>query len=263
MWSRAAAASASPAPTACTPARRAGSRSTCSTARATWSARRPGPPTSGTASWHHVAGTFDGGRLRLYVDGHPVGDPSAAVLQIDYAATSSSAAFGRYVGSCDLPYVGDLRLRAAVGRLADARRARRRRAAGARSRRAVTIEPLPPLPAAAPPSTVDVTPPAGPPVRRARRAAARLRARALPSTRPAAPPHRRQRPRDAPGDTGSRRAGRGTSGGSREADRCGATPARTGGCACRSARAAPGHVQVHAAVTPSCSPGVIRARKRG
>ena len=73
--SRAAATAASRAPTACTPEPRAGWRSTCSTARATSSRRSPALLTCGTAQWHHVAGTFDGRVLRLFVDGRAVGEP--------------------------------------------------------------------------------------------------------------------------------------------------------------------------------------------
>jgi concanavalin A-like lectin/glucanase superfamily protein len=61
-------------------------------------------------AWHHVAGTFDGRALRLYVDGHPVGDPLEAPIRIDYATTTTDAAFGRYVGACDLSFRGELDL---------------------------------------------------------------------------------------------------------------------------------------------------------
>ena len=58
--------------------------------------------------WHHIAGTFDGGRLRLYVDGRPVGAPSDGPTRIDWSSTSPTAAIGRYVGSCDLSFAGDM-----------------------------------------------------------------------------------------------------------------------------------------------------------
>ena len=61
-------------------------------------------------SWHHVAGTFDGSTMRLYVDGRPVGTPTSAPLRIDYAGTSSGAYFGRFVGDCDLAFRGDVDL---------------------------------------------------------------------------------------------------------------------------------------------------------
>ena len=60
--------------------------------------------------WHHVAGTFDGDGLRLYVDGRPVGAPSNGPARIDYAGTTMTTVFGRYVGTCDLPFVGDVDL---------------------------------------------------------------------------------------------------------------------------------------------------------
>ena len=60
--------------------------------------------------WHHVAGVFDGRALRLYVDGHPVGDPEAAPLSIAYALTSSDTYFGIYQGTCALPLSGDVDL---------------------------------------------------------------------------------------------------------------------------------------------------------
>ena len=60
--------------------------------------------------WHHVAGTFDGNSLRLYVDGRPVGQPTSASLRIDYVGTSSGSYLGRFVGECDLAYRGDLDL---------------------------------------------------------------------------------------------------------------------------------------------------------
>jgi hypothetical protein len=59
-------------------------------------------------AWHHVAGVFDGGFLRLYIDGRPVGSPFAAPLTIAYALTSSDMYFGTYEGSCSLPLRGDV-----------------------------------------------------------------------------------------------------------------------------------------------------------
>jgi hypothetical protein len=61
-------------------------------------------------AWHHVVGTFDGSSLRVYVDGRRVGDPSEGPTHIDWSSTSPSAAIGRYVGSCDLSFAGDIDL---------------------------------------------------------------------------------------------------------------------------------------------------------
>jgi hypothetical protein len=60
--------------------------------------------------WHHVAGTFDGHALRLFVDGHPVGQPIAAPSTIAYALTSQDHYFGTYQGTCALPLTGDIDL---------------------------------------------------------------------------------------------------------------------------------------------------------
>jgi hypothetical protein len=69
-----------------------------------------GPADLWNGAWHHVAGVFDGQSLRLYVDGHPVGDPVVAPMTIAYALTSSDAYFGTYQGTCALPLRGDIDL---------------------------------------------------------------------------------------------------------------------------------------------------------
>jgi hypothetical protein len=69
---------------------------------------RPGDVWDG--GWHHIAGTFDGRALRMYIDGRPVGEPMDARLRIDYSTTSEHASIGQYVGDCDLAYRGDLDL---------------------------------------------------------------------------------------------------------------------------------------------------------
>lgn len=61
-------------------------------------------------AWHHVAGTFDGRALRLFVDGRAVGDPMDAPLRIDYAGTSARLSFGQYAGDCELSFRGDMDL---------------------------------------------------------------------------------------------------------------------------------------------------------
>jgi hypothetical protein len=61
-------------------------------------------------AWHHVAGTFDGRTLRLFVDGRPVGDPMEAPLRIAYVGVSTRASFGQYVGDCELTFRGDMDL---------------------------------------------------------------------------------------------------------------------------------------------------------
>lgn len=69
-----------------------------------------GPADIWNNAWHHVAGVFDGRSLRLFVDGHPVGDPIAAPESIAYALTSSDHYIGTYAGTCALPLHGDVDL---------------------------------------------------------------------------------------------------------------------------------------------------------
>jgi Concanavalin A-like lectin/glucanases superfamily len=59
-------------------------------------------------AWHHVAGTFDGSAVRIYLDGRLVGSPTPAGLSIDYGTTTLRTYFGRYAGDCDLGFAGDL-----------------------------------------------------------------------------------------------------------------------------------------------------------
>ena len=61
-------------------------------------------------AWHHVAGTFDGRALRLFVDGRAVGEPMDAPLRIDYAGTSARLSIGQYAGDCELSFRGDIDL---------------------------------------------------------------------------------------------------------------------------------------------------------
>jgi hypothetical protein len=112
-------------------------------------------------AWHHVAGTFDGSSLRVYVDGRRVGDPSDGPTHIDWSSTSPAAAIGRYVGSCDLAFAGDMDLvRVWQGALTASAVA-----ANATDELDLTtpIDPAgPPLTPAAPPTRVAATPPETP-----------------------------------------------------------------------------------------------------
>jgi Concanavalin A-like lectin/glucanases superfamily len=110
--------------------------------------------------WHHVAGTFDGRQLRLYVDGRPVGDPMDAPLTIDYATTADFASIGAYAGACDLPFRGDIDLvRLTAGALGSAAIADAARTSVPDT---IATEPSTPLPPAAT-GTVLTAPPAGTP----------------------------------------------------------------------------------------------------
>jgi concanavalin A-like lectin/glucanase superfamily protein len=58
--------------------------------------------------WHSVAGTFDGARVRLYVDGAQLGGGTPAALTVSYDRDSRSPFIGTYVGSCELAWSGEI-----------------------------------------------------------------------------------------------------------------------------------------------------------
>jgi hypothetical protein len=209
-------------------------------------------------AWHHVAGTFDEHVLRVYVDGRPVGTPTAVPLRIDYATTTASAALGRYVGTCDLSYRGDLDLARlwsrplGGGEIADA--AQRELRPG----EPPSSSPPPPLPAADPTTTLPGPPPASTPPPAA--LGAPPRACALRLSRSHISARRRTsvrvwvtlRGRPVPGvRVVARRTGRSKP----------ITQARTGRVGHARLRIrvqTPGRVRVSAAVRPSCRPRFIR-----
>src|SRR5207244_2453265 len=58
-------------------------------------------------NWHHVAGTYNGSFVRLYVDGVQVGSGTAASGPIKYnLPTTNDLTFGRFNGTCVLGYSG-------------------------------------------------------------------------------------------------------------------------------------------------------------
>lgn len=59
-------------------------------------------------AWHHVVGSYDGGRVRLFVDGARVGDGTPATLSIAYGVGSRDVYLGTYLGSCELGFKGDI-----------------------------------------------------------------------------------------------------------------------------------------------------------
>jgi len=60
-------------------------------------------------AWHHVAGTYDGTAVRLFVDGTEVGSGTPATLTIAYPLTFPDGLLGSFGGaSCLLDYIGDL-----------------------------------------------------------------------------------------------------------------------------------------------------------
>jgi hypothetical protein len=58
-------------------------------------------------SWHLATGTYDGQRVRLYIDGAPVGSGTPAGLDIFYVPTEPLR-IGTYRGTCDRPFTGDI-----------------------------------------------------------------------------------------------------------------------------------------------------------
>jgi hypothetical protein len=211
-------------------------------------------------AWHHVAGTFDGGHLRLYVDGRPVGDPSDGPTRIDWSSTTPSAAIGRYVGSCDLAFAGDIDLvRLWAGALSPSAVAT---AASEELRPGEPVDstPGPPLTAAEPPARVAATPPATPrtstpgaPPRACAMTVSRRRIVARERTSVRVKVTVRGLPQRAVRVV-ARAAGRAKP----------LTTARTG----RSGRARlvlhvprPGKVRISARLTPSCTPSIVRVRE--
>lgn len=59
-------------------------------------------------SWHHAVGTYDGGHVRLYVDGVEVGSGTPTGLTVDYGLDARGVYIGTYRGSCELPFTGDV-----------------------------------------------------------------------------------------------------------------------------------------------------------
>jgi hypothetical protein len=70
----------------------------------------PAIPTEGVwdGAWHYAVGTYDGERVRLYIDGAEMGAGVAVNLQIRYGLASTTPLIGGYLGSCQLPFSGDI-----------------------------------------------------------------------------------------------------------------------------------------------------------
>lgn len=61
-------------------------------------------------NWHALAGTFDGRHVRVFVDGRQVGGAlqTPAGTAIEYESMPEGTYFGTYVGTCRLPFSGEL-----------------------------------------------------------------------------------------------------------------------------------------------------------
>jgi concanavalin A-like lectin/glucanase superfamily protein len=58
--------------------------------------------------WHHVAGTFDGVLVKLFVDGKEQGEGASVPATVDYLGPRGPTTIGGYHGSCDLMFSGDI-----------------------------------------------------------------------------------------------------------------------------------------------------------
>lgn len=59
--------------------------------------------------WHHVAGTYDGSSVRLFVDGAEVGSGTPTNISIGYGLSpDNDLIFGRFTGTCSNPFKGDI-----------------------------------------------------------------------------------------------------------------------------------------------------------
>jgi hypothetical protein len=66
------------------------------------------PPSIWDGAWHHVAGTYDGTAVRLFVDGAEVGTGTAAAIPIGYGLPNPAGQLGAFGGGCMLNWAGDL-----------------------------------------------------------------------------------------------------------------------------------------------------------
>jgi hypothetical protein len=66
------------------------------------------PPTIWNGAWHHVAGTYDGTTVRLFVDGVEVGEGTATTIPIGYGLPNPAGQLGAFGGGCMLNWAGDL-----------------------------------------------------------------------------------------------------------------------------------------------------------
>ncbi len=60
-------------------------------------------------AWHHVAGTYDGTSVRLYVDGVEIGNGTPTTIQIAYGYPAPNGLLGAFgADACPLNWIGDL-----------------------------------------------------------------------------------------------------------------------------------------------------------
>lgn len=58
--------------------------------------------------WHRLTGSYDGTRVRLFLDGVQVGAGMPGPTHIEYGLASRAPYIGTYRGGCELPFEGDI-----------------------------------------------------------------------------------------------------------------------------------------------------------
>jgi len=73
-----------------------------------WFRSPQGSPAVWDGKWHHLAGTYDGSTVRLFVDGREVGTGTPFSGKIKYEQPYGEGAIGAYRGSCKLTLSGSV-----------------------------------------------------------------------------------------------------------------------------------------------------------
>jgi Concanavalin A-like lectin/glucanases superfamily len=71
-----------------------------------WYRSPQGSPKIWDGQWHHIAGTYDGKKVRLFVDGFEIGTGTPFSGKIKYEQPYGEGALGAYRGSCKLTLSG-------------------------------------------------------------------------------------------------------------------------------------------------------------
>jgi Concanavalin A-like lectin/glucanases superfamily len=71
-----------------------------------WYRSPQGSPKIWDNQWHHIAGTYDGTKVHLYVDGSEIGSGTRFSGKIKYDSPIGEGAIGAYRGSCKLTLSG-------------------------------------------------------------------------------------------------------------------------------------------------------------
>jgi hypothetical protein len=71
-----------------------------------WYRSPQGSPKIWDGNWHHIAGSYDGKKVRLFVDGFEIGSGTAFKGKIKYEQPYGEGAIGSYRGSCKLTLSG-------------------------------------------------------------------------------------------------------------------------------------------------------------